>query len=213
MSNNTLTIQRFYNELVNNGVRFTHQFRLAFTSPVDMSLMSLYARGATVPGVRQLEQEIKYYAFPLHVPSNFEMDQDITFQVLCDANLVIRNKLQDWVMLHSNFDIENDGMGEGFKTAPDKGVQIIVDVLANDMETAIDSFCLVGAFPTNVGKFEVSHESAEKIQFEASFKFQYWKSNYNTVGGPGESLADRIARAAGSVKNVTNAVKTISNIL
>jgi len=214
MSNlpDTLTIGNFYNELTNNGIRLSHQFRLQFHIPlnIDLGLMTIFARGATIPGIRQNSAPVQYFAFPLNVPTNFEMDQELTFKVLCDAKMNIRANLLLWLSHHSNFNIEHGGNGNGVKQTPGMGTIIDIDVLDNNFANVIDCFQLVGAFPYSVGGFDVTHEAATPIMFDLGIRYQYWKS---AKGKPAANANVAIAGAGnsnfgnsvvGKLKNVAN---------
>lgn len=197
----TPTLQSFYNELTTNGVRLQHQFRLTFQVPVDFSFpdVRLYAKSATVPALRQNKAAIPYYAYNFQLPTNFEMDQEWQFDILCDANMEIRARFLEWAGLHSNFNIEQGGSGQGVKQTPHSSINISVDLLDNDLVTAIDTYTLVGCFPTNIGAFNTTHDSANPITFPVTITYQYFKCLHGMPQGPQATGASNLVSGIKSV--------------
>ena len=82
--------------------------------------------------------------------------------------------------------------------------------LDNDFERIVDSFVLVGAIPMNIGGFELSHESAEPIKFDATFKYQYWKAGAIGGGSTREAgVFEKIANFSTGVGNIAGGAASI----
>ena len=182
----TKSLQDFYTVLKTDGVRLQNQFQLFVSTPfadVNAALenITLFADSANVPGREQKFAELSYMGYPFKVPTNIVMTQELTLDVRCDANILIRNAFLKWQSYISNPDIEGGSNLQGDKRIPTNSY-IRLRLMDAKFEQAINTYKLFGAFPTNVGDFQVSNTSTEIATFQCNFVYQYWNIEENNSG-------------------------------
>ena len=175
------TLNEFYTELKNKGVKLTHQFQLQILGTginlVDKALehITMWAQGAEAPGRTQNTQDIQYLGYPFNVPTNFLMTNELALTINCEADLKIRDALFYWKGTISDPDIEGGSAGGGIKTvSPAKG---ILDLFNDRMDTVTHRFELMGIYPTVVGPITTTNVDPGIATFNGTFKFQYWKTS------------------------------------
>jgi hypothetical protein len=170
-------INEFYSKLRTGGTKLTNQFQLTFSStPVDRELLdvTMWATGAQVPGSTQNVTDLPYLGYPVKVPTNRVLTQELNLEIHCNDNMDIHNALMKWKNTISNLDIENGGNGGGDKRISNANARL--DLLSSDMASIAQTYQLVGIFPTEVGVIEFSNASnVEVAKFSAKFTYQYWQ--------------------------------------
>jgi len=190
----TRKINEFYNVLKNTGAFLTHQFQLNVISnaggEIDNALkdITMWASGAALPGRTQNVASLSFRGYPLKVPTNFTMTQQMQLTVNCDAALYIRNAFFAWQSLFSNPDIAGGSNGGGQKTIPT--AKIILDLLDHDLETVMAEYHLHGVIPTNVGDVSLANENPGIGTFSLSLDYQYW--DYVAKSGKKASLSKQL---------------------
>ena len=173
-------LSEFYATLRGRGAKLTHQFQFNIintgVSEVDTLLneITMWAKGATVPGRKQNYAPINYLAYEFSVPTNFTMTNEITMEINCDSAMRVRDALLLWESIFSDPDIEGGSTGGGIKNVSPAVGKLY---LFNDkMDTVTHEYDLVGMFPTDVGDITTSNVEANIATFSATFKYQYWKT-------------------------------------
>jgi len=202
------TLQDFYQELQDKGVRLTHQYQLSFEGiPTggDLSKITMWAEGATLPGRTQETAEVPFLAYPFSIPTKLGMTNSISLTIRSDADMNIRDILLDWQNYHSNASIATGGSGEGDKKAPDEGVKVILDLYDDTLSTIVQSYSLIGVIPGNVGDATLSQADASVVTFDLTLKYQYWERN-NEAGGASASgtSGGRLGKVIGALNKASS---------
>jgi len=174
------TLTDFQNALISTGVRLTHQFNLTVLTHIPTldgilgENMNIWANGTSLPGRTQNVATMSYLGYPMHVPSNFTMTQDITFEIRCDQEMLIRDTMLAWLAVHSDPAIDAGSLGGGSKKIPSS--KIIIDLYDDKMVNIQHTYELLGVIPLTVGEIKMSHDNSSIATFTFKCKYQHWNS-------------------------------------
>ena len=201
------TLQDFYQELQDKGVRLSHQYQLSFEGiPTggDLNTITMWAEGSTLPGRTQETVEVPFLAYPFSIPTKLAMTNTITLTIRCDADMKIRDTLLDWQNYHSNASIANGGSGEGDKKAPDEGIKAILDLYDDTLSTIVQSYTLVGVIPGTIGDATLSQADATVVTFDFTLKYQYWERNNEGGSSAGNTSGGKLGKVIGALNKASS---------
>ena len=174
------TLTDFQNALISTGVRLTHQFNLTVITNIPKldgilgENMNIWADGTSLPGRTQNVATMSYLGYPMHVPSNFTMTQEISFNIRCDQSMLIRDAMLAWLAFHSDPAIDAGSLGAGVKRIPLS--TIIIDLYDEKMVNIQHTYELKGVIPLTVGDIKMSHDGSNIATFSFNCKYQHWNS-------------------------------------
>jgi len=189
MSDEIKTLDEFYLQMAETGLRLQHQFQVVFYPPTEVSWpatldknISLYAEGVNVPGRAQNKQTIKYLGYPFQFPTDMQVSELINMTVRCDGGVLgtgslLRNAMFDWANSISNIPREDGltlGTGGGRKRLPTSTTKVEVKLLDETLTKIMETYTLHGAFPTSVGDMNMAAEAGAPATFELVFSYQYF---------------------------------------
>lgn len=172
-------LQNFYQQLFDYGAKLQHQFQLRIDSTnipgVDKLFedVTMWCSGVNLPGRTQNSAPAWYLGFSFPIPTNFAMTQNITFDIVCDSDMRIRDAMLAWAAYVSDPDIPGGSAGGGrkaFGTATGR-----IDLLDEQMATILHTYELYGMYPQNIGDAVFTNQNAGIVTFPATFNFAYWK--------------------------------------
>lgn len=170
----------FNNQMITVGPRLSHQFNMTVQTGLDkiQSILgedlTIWADGTKLPGRTQNTADIDYIGYKFKVPSNFTMTQEMSLNVRCDKNMLIRDALLAWLAYFSDPAIGSGSFGAGVKRIPTSMIQL--DLYNDAMTTIQHTYNLRGVIPTKVGDISMTHKNADIATFEFGCTYQYWDS-------------------------------------
>jgi hypothetical protein len=172
------TLIDFCNKLRDVGVKLTHHYQLSFSGLPDGGVekaledITMYAKSATIPGITQNDADVTYAGIPFSIPTNFEMTQEMSFEVIADRENIIHDNLVFWFTEFANPDINGGSMGGGNKRVPT--AECFLDLFDDTYQNVTDTFRLAGVMPTKVGNVTVSNVDPNVATFPVTIQFQYF---------------------------------------
>ena len=196
MSSEIKSLQDFYGELSEVGLRLQHQFQIQFAPGPEIQFsnsdfvkvlenVSYYAESSSIPGRTQNTVQVPYLGFNFKLPTNVQFEESINVNLRCDTGKsgigsIMRNALIDWANYHSKIDRTigiADGLsnGGGSKRIPTSSVYM--HLLNQELNTIIETYKLVGVIPGNIGAMSLANGSSDVSTFELSLIYQYFTVN------------------------------------
>jgi len=181
-----LTLNDFYEQLANTGIRLEHQFQVQFfpessalsQEAIDfLKASSFFAESVNVPGKIQNSTDIKYLRFNLNIPTTVEYKKTINLSFRLDAENKLRTNLLNWMNYASNIPLEN-GLranlvyGGGVKRIPNSSIQL--GLLDETLSKTVQTYTLHGAYPADIGDMSMNNSSGEAAKFDTVFNYQYF---------------------------------------
>lgn len=173
MSNESIkTLQEFYSNLKNKGLRTDHQFSVELpTTPLTLQDVPIYAASTNLPGRQITNEGAFFYGFPFQIITNTTYTQEWSLTIRSDVKMTIRDAFEEWSNQSSDI-AKNTGGQKGIIT----NAECKVHLLDNDMQTVVKTYTLVGAFCSNIGEMTLDHNSSSISTFPVTIAFQYWYS-------------------------------------
>ena len=167
-------------------VRTAHMYAIEFTSGIDkidatLSRMQVYGNGFTLPDRTVNFDNLQYRAYNIPIPTNLEMGQDHDVTVYADVRGDLRRAMLDWQAACLDPAITQGSFFESnrrpTRIGPNDGKQpmIMVQLLAPDFQSVVETTTIYGARVTKVGGLELSNTGATISTFTVSFKSVYWE--------------------------------------
>jgi hypothetical protein len=183
---NIKTLNDFYNELKNVGIRLKNQFQMTVTTgdgQLDSIFESLvmYASSVTLPGREQQVAPLAYMGYEFQVPTAMKMTQTLELNIRSDADMAIRNAFLKWAARISNPDILGGSNGQGDKRIPSVG-SVRLNLMDAKFENTVCTYLLSGCFPINIGNMEMSNADAGIAEFQVTLQFQFWVIEQESTG-------------------------------
>lgn len=197
-------LNNLYNQLARSGVRLTHQYQFAFAGISQMEHgndyingldggkrkikdilndITIWADGASIPSITQNTTEMLYLGYPLVIPTNMTMSQDLQLNIKCDYDMYLHGAFVRLSQNHSNPIINVDELGNfgGDKSIENKDIMGILRLYDGDFQNIQKEYMLHGIMITDVGEVAFSNNTPDIAQFSVSFKYQYWSdgSDFN----------------------------------
>lgn len=178
------SLQDFLNAVQTKGVRKTNQFQLEFStgySDVDNALenATVWATTAEVPG-RTIEYiDLPYQGFITKVAGTVTMEQEHNLSIRVDNAGDIRKAFLKWQNYVANMAIGQGSNLGGNKQIPTSSF-VRMKMLADDMQTVVETYKLVGVGCSVVGPMAFTNEGVEIMTFDVTLVSQYNEIEDNT---------------------------------
>jgi hypothetical protein len=195
-------LNNLYGKLAQGGVRLTHQYQFNFAGIGNttygnhsiqgltggsankrkikdiLSDITIWADGASIPSKTQNTTEIMYLGYPLVVPTNMTMSQDLQLNIKCDADMFLHGAFVKLADNHSNPLVNENELGNfgGTKSVNDKDVKGVLSLYDEEFNNVQMNYYLHGIMVTDVGEVAFSNGTPDIATFSVSFKYQYWSS-------------------------------------
>jgi hypothetical protein len=196
-------LNELYGSLAKSGVRLTHQYQFNFAGVAQMHLggetingtnggsrtikeileeITIWADGVSIPSKTQNTTEIMYLGYPLVVPTNMTMSQDIQLNIKCDYDMYLHGaftRLAEGFSRPTLEDSNEIGNFGGNKTVHGKNVYGVLSLYDSSFEDIQRNYFLHGIMVTDVGEVAFSNSNPDIAQFSVSLKYQYWTDDAN----------------------------------
>jgi hypothetical protein len=174
----------FINNVQNVGARVSNQWEMDVSTgyaDVDDKLkdITMYASGFQTPSRTQNFGDVHFKGYPAKVPTHIIMQQEHTFNVRCDIQNNVHKLFLKWQNYVTDMSITNGSFLGGAKRIP-KTSFVRLHMLAEDMETILTTYKLVGCSVSDVGALEMAAEGGTVVTFPVKLISQYWEVEKTT---------------------------------
>jgi len=179
-------LNKFKNYLAETEELFEYQFQInVFTNggAFDPNLTVLkdvgfYVNTTTLPGKSLERADIFHFGFNFKKPSRVIYTDTIAVDMRVDADLELHKAVSDW--MDTFYNLAEGGSGE--RGLPLYNLKLyILDKDLNIVEGS-KTIILVGAYPSNIGDINLTHEGSAVAIVPVEFTYQYWY--YEEDGDP-----------------------------
>lgn len=173
----SISINSFIQEVQDVGVRTQNMFALEINTglaDVDKAFanLTLYAQDFQAPRRGIKYSPLHFRGFPIQIPTNPEIGQEITFQMWADTTGKAQEALRLWQDSIIDMDFKS-GSYLGGDRRPNSASTLRLNLLADDMETITESIVLHGVSIKNVGEINFTNNAAEICKFAVTIVFAY----------------------------------------
>jgi len=140
-------------------------------------LSSFMIKGASLPASVIANIDVPYRGRQIKVAGDRTFEP-MTFTVINDGNMVIRNEFEKWMNAIS----AHEGNTSAYSTTGNPlAYYADVEIYQLDRsgsEVPTKAYKLIDAYPTNVSAIELSYDANDAVEeFTVEMSFQYWTSN------------------------------------
>ncbi|HPM74208.1 MAG TPA: hypothetical protein PLA71_00635 [Saccharofermentans sp.] len=165
-------LSEFYNNLVQNGVQFKNHFQITI-EPIsdkfgDNNRFTFHAQGGPIPAATLNPAPLQFFGMTFNLPNNLTFSGSWSTEVVCDAELKIRDIVDEW--MDEFADLKKSGGGN--KKIP--AYKAYIDVLDMTLEKITKSYVMVGIWPTSPGEITLSHTDTGVATFTLGIQYQYF---------------------------------------
>lgn len=183
-------IARFYNDIMEQKpLLFKYQFLVDFKLTEINALGSVenatyYAQSASIPKVELVKANTAFYGIQFRLPSTIKYEHDWTVKFLLNQNMSVYNSILNWMDKISNWGLSGGG-NKGLNQRGNETADLQFHLLDSTHSQIIDTFTLVGCWPTNIGELQLEYKQDDNtpMTFDCKFKYQY------CYRGPNDPLA------------------------
>lgn len=165
MANNGIhTIQEFFSNLQKKGRLLDHRFGITITKS-GFEDIHLYGQSTTIPRRKINTAEVEYFGQKFPIPTTIDEGQSWAIKASADADNDIYNRFREWQEVHASW----AKSGGGSKTV--SNVNAYIDIYNANMDKIVDTFCLKGIFPDDVGDIDLDMSGDGIVTFDVNFVF------------------------------------------
>lgn len=165
---------------------FEYQFQISvFTDGGDfdpnlteLANIQFYVNTTTMPGKSLERADVFHFGFNFKKPSRMIYTDTIAVDMRVDSALEVHKAVSEW--MDTFYGLAEGGAGE--RTLPQYNLKLYV--LDKDLNVVEGSktMVLAGAYPSNVGDINLTHEGSAVAICPVEFTYQYWY--YEEDGDP-----------------------------
>lgn len=170
---------QFLQQATTNTIRATNQWEVELTSgykDVDSVLrdVRLMVQGFTIPSrtVNYAEVSYKGYAAPL-VPTNLEMQKEISFDVIEDVAGSYRRAFLAWMNHVIDANIEGGSVFQGERGVNSESI-IRLDLFRANNRDVSQTYKFYNVRIKTVGETSLTYEGGDTAKFPVTFTCTYW---------------------------------------
>ena len=162
-----------------NTIRSTNTWEAHCTSGISdvdnvLKDAEVFIQGFTIPSrtVNYAEVSYKGYSAPL-VPTNLEMQKEISFDVIEDINGSFRRAFLSWQNSVINADIEGGSVFEGDRGINEKSI-IRLELFDKDNKTQSQIYKFYNVRIKSVGETALTYDAGDTAKFSVTMTCTYW---------------------------------------
>jgi hypothetical protein len=196
MADTIPNISTFYTSIMKEKpLMFKYQFLVDFSLTniridTKSDLATYYAQSASIPKVELVKANTAFYGIQFRLPSTIKYEHDWTVKFLLNQNMYVYNSILNWMNSISNWDNSGGSVAAlgGTKSLNQRNnatADLKFHLLDSTHNNIIDTFTLVGCWPTNIGELQLEYKQDDNtpMTFDCKFKYQY------CFRGPNDPLA------------------------
>lgn len=175
------SLSEFLNQATQDTIRCTNQFEVKWTSGIQevdqlMEDTMIFGQSFSIPkrSVNYAEVSFKGYAVPNLVPTNIDMDKEVTMNILEDVNGTNRRVFETAMNHVMNFDIGGGSVFEG-----DRGVNpnsiLRLELFDKDNKTVIQTYKFWNVHVKEVGNTSLDYNGGDAAKFDVNFVCSYFE--------------------------------------
>lgn len=179
-------LNKFKSFLDNTEELFEYQFQInVFTNGgsfdpnlTELANIHFYVNTTTLPGKSLERADVFHFGLNFKKPSRVIYTDTIAVDMRVDANLEVHKAVSEW--MDTFYSLAEGGSGE--RTLPQYNLKLYV--LDKDLNVVEGSktIVLAGAYPSNIGDINLTHEGSTVAICPIEFTYQYWY--YEEDGDP-----------------------------
>lgn len=185
MANTIPNISTFYTSIMKEKpLMFKYQFLVDFSktnikiSDQSDDLATYYAQSASIPKVELVKANTAFYGIQFRLPSTIKYEHDWTVKFLLNQNMKVYDSILLWMNSISNWDNSGGSVttaGKGLNQMGTATADLMFHLLDSEHNKVIDTFTLVGCWPTNIGELQLEYKQDDNtpMTFDCKFKYQY----------------------------------------
>lgn len=175
------SVSEFLNQATQDTIRCTNQFEVKWTSGIQevdqlMEDTMIFGQSFSIPkrSVNYAPVSFKGYEVPNLVPTNIDMDKEVTMNILEDVNGTNRRVFETAMNHVMNFDIGGGSVFEG-----DRGVNpnsiLRLELFDKDNKTVIQTYKFWNVHVKEVGNTSLDYNGGDAAKFDVTFVCSYFE--------------------------------------